>query len=175
MKTNKIAALGTVSLLASLIAAPTMAANILQNGAFDGNKSSPWEFGPWGTSQATLNMASYPGRACVNVTSPGDEAWNIQFRQNSMKYVDGRTYTLTADVWSSKPISLKVDGSDETGDYIWQFGNTFTVSAPLAGSPQKISAVFSNKRTTETGKLAFLMGKTLVPADTVVCLDNIVL
>ncbi|HMW73783.1 MAG TPA: cellulase N-terminal Ig-like domain-containing protein, partial [Cellvibrionaceae bacterium] len=175
MNIKKIAGLGTMSLLASLIAAPTMAANILQNGAFDGNKSSPWEFGAWESSKATLSMSSYPGRACINVTSPGAESWMVQFRQNSMKYIDGRTYTLTADVWSSKAITLKVDGSDETGGYVWQFGNTFAVSAPLAGSPQKITAVFSNKRTTDTGKLAFLLGNTLVPADTVVCLDNIVL
>ncbi|HRH79307.1 MAG TPA: carbohydrate binding domain-containing protein, partial [Cellvibrionaceae bacterium] len=102
MTIKKVAGFGAVSLLASLIATPALAANILQNGAFDGNKSSPWEFGSWESSKATLSMATYPGRACINVTSPGAESWMVQFRQNSMKYVDGRTYTLTADVWSSK-------------------------------------------------------------------------
>lgn len=91
MTIKKVAGFGAVSLLASLIATPALAANILQNGAFDGNKSSPWEFGSWESSKATLSMATYPGRACINVTSPGAESWMVQFRQNSMKYVDGRT------------------------------------------------------------------------------------
>lgn len=169
---KKILMTSMPAVLACAISSHVMAANIIENGSFDQNRLSPWEFGAWEDSQAEVALSD--GRICVDVTSPGSEAWTIQLRQNSRTFETGHTYTLSADVWSSNPIVLKFDGSDETGEYVWHFGSEFDVDAPLSGDPQQISAVFENDRDTTTGKLSFLMGLGHVPANTVVCLDNIV-
>ena len=170
---KKLKFTGVSALLACALSSHVMAANLIENGDFNQNRLSPWEFGAWEDSNAAVSVAD--NRVCVEVTSPGSEAWTIQLRQNSRTYEAGHTYTLSADVWSSNPVTLKVDGSDETGEYVWHFGSEFDVDAPLSGDPQHITAAFENDRDTTTGKLSFLMGQGLVPANTTVCLDNVVL
>lgn len=163
--------IGILALLACTLSTPVMAANVVENGDFEG-KLSPWEFGSWNDSIASIAVDD--GKVCIDITDPGTEVWMTQLRQNTMTYVDGNKYTLTADVWSSNPVSIKVDGSDEVGDdYFWHFGETFDIDAPLSGSPQKISAVFNNERDTTSGKLSFLMGYGLATVNTVICLDNV--
>lgn len=168
---NKIIKLGLPAVLSCVFSAQAVAVNILENGDFASGRVSPWEFGAWEGSIASVALNN--GRACVVVTDPGPEVWDIQFRQNNLIYVAGHTYTLKADVWSSAPITLKVDAADETGTYAYHFGDQYTVSAPLAGAPMTINQAFGNIRDTTTGKLSFLMGLGLVPAGTTVCLDNV--
>lgn len=153
----------------------TFAANLIQNGDFETGRVSPWEFGAWEQSVATVSVDDN-GRGCVVVTDPGAESWAIQFRQNNLILETGHVYSLSVDVWATAALTLKADGSDETGGYNFHFGSETDVPGNgLTGSPTKVTAQYLNERDTQTGKFAFQLGLGLVPAGTTVCFDNVVL
>jgi endoglucanase len=147
-------------------------ANLLKNSTFDnGTLLPPAEVGFYDGSSGTTGFDN--GRFCINVDNPGNNEWSLQYRENNIAYVTGRTYKFNADVWSSNPVNLQVAGVDESSGFVWVFGSDFGVNAPLGGAPQHLSADFTAGADAENGKFRFLLGNGRVPAGTSVCLDNL--
>lgn len=156
-----------------VVSAP--AVNLLANSTFDGGALlPPAEVGFWEGSAGSSGVDA-EGRYCIAVDNPGPNPWSLQYRENDITYVNGRTYRFSADVWSSNPVSMEISGVDENGGFTWVFGSTFNADAPLDGPPQHLTASFTAAADTETGKFRFLMGNGHVPAGTTVCLDNLAL
>lgn len=149
--------------------------NLLVNSTFDdGVLLPPAEIGFWEGATGSAGVDA-DGRYCVHVDDPGPNPWSVQYRENQITYVSGRSYEFKADVWSSAPVSMEVSGVDESGGFTWIFGSDFNVDAPLNGAAQQLEAQFTAVADTATGKFRFLMGNGRVPAGTTVCLDNLAL
>ncbi|HEX7026734.1 MAG TPA: carbohydrate binding domain-containing protein, partial [Gammaproteobacteria bacterium] len=157
------------------IAVEAPAVNLLTNSTFDeGVLLPPGEIGFYEGSAGSAGVDA-EGRYCIIADDPGPNPWSLQYRENDITYINGRTYEFSADVWSSTPVSMEISGVDENGGFTWIFGSNFNVDAPLGGPPQRLSAFFTAAADTETGKFRFLMGNGHVPAGTTVCLDNLAL
>lgn len=151
------------------------AVNLLANSTFeDGVLLPPGEIGFYEGSAGSAGVDA-EGRYCIVVDNPGPNPWSLQYRENDITYVNGRSYEFSADVWSSAPVSMEISGVDENGGFTWIFGSNFSVDAPLDGQAQHLSTSFTAAADTETGKFRFLMGNGHVPAGTTVCLDNLAL
>ena len=147
------------------------APNLIENSTFD-EGYAPWTISELGG--AIAHPTTEGGRFCLLAENPGPETWSLQFRNDGLRFIDGREYIFNADAWSSAPVNLEVSGVDESTGFIWHFGQNVVIDAPLDGEPQRLQANFVNAGgDTENGAFRFLLGNGHVPAGTTVCFDNV--
>lgn len=148
----------------------TPAYDVLNGGRFDGGTALGWEVGNFGgQADAAVDDA---GRLCALVQSEGNGPGQIQIRQNDLTLVAGRVYHYAFDAWASVPVSFELGATDEVNG-VQHFAESAVVSAPLDGSPTRLSGSFEAVADSSLVKWRFLLGGGGVPQGQTLCLDNV--
>ncbi|PZD95285.1 hypothetical protein DNH61_12080 [Paenibacillus sambharensis] len=151
--------------------------NVVRNGTFDEN------VGEWRTYQEDqLSISSVNGEMKVHLPSLTPDAWNQQVYQDGLTLVQGVTYTVTFDAYSTvdRPIQLGVGHIDSSNNYAYTdflAGGKPTLWLTSEKKSYQFSFVMNNP-TELNAKLEFNLGQITV-GDTVyseagdLFLDNI--
>lgn len=159
---------------AALLAGGTaQAANLLENGSFDGGYF-PWEPPGWWAGGDGTYEVDEQGRFCTTITALGTDDWGAQLRQTGLEFVSGETYNVSLKAWSSVPVSFQMSAADETDGFVWIFGSDISINAPLSGEPQTLQMQFTAAADSDAANFRFLLGGGNVPVGETVCFDDVV-
>lgn len=115
--------------------ADTRTTELLNNGDFSQGLN------PWWTAGTAATTTG--GEACLNITQPGSNPWDVLFGQGGVGLNEGGTYTLSFTARAAQPTSFKTllqfDGAPYTSYFVQDvdvtsqpktFTSTFTMAQP---------------------------------------------
>ncbi|MDD2823059.1 MAG: carbohydrate binding domain-containing protein [Candidatus Daviesbacteria bacterium] len=112
--------------------APTTGLNLLKNGSFE-EGVAPWFLNvtpPAAGSLLSATNTAIDGRssATVNINSNASQSWYVQFRQDNLSLLAGKSYTLT--FWAKADKRLKIDYALQQMEspYTVYFGKSINLS-----------------------------------------------
>ena len=88
--------------------------NLIKNGSFS-DSTTNWDLGFMGTAQGSSSVSG--GIYLIQITEPGEESWNVQFKQNGIKVDSGAMYRFSFEAAASKNRTIEVSISRDGGDY----------------------------------------------------------
>ncbi|WP_295813822.1 glycoside hydrolase family 9 protein [uncultured Deinococcus sp.] len=140
--------------------ADTRTVDLLTNGSFGAGQD------PWWTSGG-LGVAVAGGEACLNITQPGANPYDVIFGQGGVGLTQGATYTLTftarADQATGFKTLLQFDGAPYT--------SYFAADVEVSPTPKTYTYTFTMKETSDPkATFQFQVGARLA---TKVCLSAI--
>jgi len=163
-----------VGALISITLEMAYAENQIINGDFSDNDNA-WRVPEWWTGGDGASEVDSLGRFCTTVSEVGTENWGAQLRQDSLKFINGATYNVKFQAWASAPLDISISGIDESGDFVWFFGDDLHISSDLESVGQSFNLSFTiSDDSTDNGTFRFLLGAGAVPVNETVCFDNIV-
>ncbi len=143
--------------------------NILKNSGFDSNFSDWVTSENWEGNTATFSRAIKNGGACLDISSSGENPWDVVLRQNLLT-LEPETYTYEFDVWATQPTNFEFS-------IVTQLGGWTGIHTPSAFSatttPKTETGTFTTSGTFNNVEFDFRMGGNLTPDNTEICFDNI--
>ncbi len=125
--------------------------NLIQNGTFSSTDS--WNLGIY-SSEATGTVAD--GRYLIEITSPGADAWSIQFTQNRISLDSGAIYRFSFDASSTAERTIEASVCRDGGDY---FPYSVRDTIYLTPAKQSFELVFSMTQDDTSARVEFNCGK----------------
>ena len=127
---------------------------IVKNGTFD-KSTQPWYFNLFPEYGAEAKIGVVDGEARIEILSPGEESWHIQFLYSSFPLKQGYTYTLLFDAYASAPVTIGADIGKDYDDY-----RVFhSIDVPLTTEKKTFEMTFTFNETTENkARIAFECG-----------------
>jgi len=142
--------------------------NRVKNGDFT-NGDTDWKLYDHVGESAELLCSE---TAQITIKNPGTENWFIQFYQNGISLLHGKTYKVSFDyrsiITTSFDFTIEQDGGAYTKYLNGQYANLSSNQ-----TVKKFSQEFTMTTTDNNSKLAFLLGKAVKGA--VITIDNVVL
>ena len=138
------------------------------NGSFsDSLKLAGWTLNNH-SGEGSLKLTD--GKAEINVTKTGTNAYDIQMIQNGIHYEKGKSYKVTFDAYASASRTLEVNIEKDTDPWTSYLGEAKTFD--LGTEKKNFEIVFTmNEATDENGRVSFNAGL----ATGSVFIDNVVL
>jgi len=153
---------------------------LIENGDFAGGSSALWETPAWWDNDgAGTNEVDAQGRFCTTTTTAGTQPWSAQLRQSGRTFIEGETYKVSFNAWTSDPagVTINFGANDESQSPTAAIFNEYgiAISSDLNDVDGMLFEMdYVAAASTDLAKIAFQMGPALLPLGETVCLDNIV-
>ena len=143
-----------------------------RDSVFNGSFSDSLKLAGWTLQQhsgeGSLKLTE--GKAEINVTKTGTNAYNVQMIQNGVHYEKGQSYKVTFDAYASVARTLEVNIEKDTDPWTSYLGEAKTFD--LGTEKKNFEILFTmNEATDENGRVSFNAGL----ATGSVFIDNVVL
>lgn len=155
------------SSITPLIEVPTNRDSVFNGSFSDSLKLAGWTLNNH-SGEGSLKLTD--GKAEINVTKTGTNAYDIQMIQNGIHYEKGKSYKVTFDAYASAARTLEVNIEKDTDPWTSYLGEAKTFD--LGTDKKNFEIVFTmNEVTDENGRVSFNAGL----ATGSVFIDNVVL
>ena len=150
-----------------LIEVPTNRDSVFNGSFSDSLKLAGWTLNNH-SGEGSLKLTD--GKAEINVTKTGTNAYDIQMIQNGIHYEKGKSYKVTFDAYASAARTLEVNIEKDTDPWTSYLGEAKTFD--LGTEKKNFEILFTmNEATDENGRVSFNAGL----ATGSVFIDNVVL
>ncbi|BCE00008.1 glycoside hydrolase family 9 protein [Marinicellulosiphila megalodicopiae] len=179
MKNFKKASLSVA--IATLMVQPMLAGatpTLIENGDFANGSFALWETPAWWESDGSgTNVVDDQGRFCTTTTEEGVHPWSAQLRQSGRTFVEGETYKVSFNAWTSNTadVTINFGANDEAVGAAIFNEYAISITSELTDPTGMLFEMdYVAEASTDVAKIAFQMGPALLPVGETVCLDNVV-
>lgn len=144
----------------NVVDAPTVTNNMLLEGDFTGTLTA---WASWADGSAAVTYDNSSDALVVDITSVGGEFWAIQYNQETVDVLAGKTYAIVFEASSTVDRDILIEMID--GNNQW--------SASLKDTTQRFVLTYTAGADKTAAKLNFLLGAVNGAGASVITIDNV--